>query len=220
MTYMVAPSILACDFGRLAEEVSAVTDAGADWIHVDLMDGSFVPNISIGPAITAAVRRATELPVDVHLMIDEPDRYVEDFAKAGASLITVHAEATNRLYRTVKRIAELGVRPGVALSPASPLALVEDVLDEVDMVLLMTVEPGFGGQKFIPGVLRKVRRLRSMLDERGLTMHVEVDGGVDRHTARDVAEAGADVLVAGTAVFGAEDYAEAVEAIRRAAKGA
>ena len=220
MRYLVAPSILACDFGRLAEDVAAVSKAGADWIHVDVMDGSFVPNISIGPAVTRAVSEATELPLDVHLMIDEPDRYLEDFAAAGAGLITVHAEATNRLYRTVKRIAELGVRPGVALSPASPLALVEDVLDEVDMVLLMTVEPGFGGQKFIPGVLRKVRRLRTMLEERGLTMHVEVDGGVDRNTAGDVAEAGADVLVAGTAVFGAEDYAEAIEAIRRAAKGA
>ncbi len=220
MTCLVAPSVLACDFGRLAEEVASVSAAGADWIHVDVMDGSFVPNISIGPAVTAVVRKATALPLDVHLMVEEPDRYIEDFARAGATLLTVHAEATRRLYRTVRRIAELGLRPGVALSPASPLALVEEVLDVVDMVLLMTVEPGFGGQRFIASMTRKVAQLRSAVEGRGLSVLIEVDGGVDRETAPAVARAGADVLVAGTAVFGAGDYAAAIRAIREAAKGA
>lgn len=219
MAILVAPPILSSDFGRLAAEVSAVEAAGADWIHVDVMDGAFVPNISIGPAVVAAVRRSTGLPLDVHLMVEEPDRHLEAFARAGATLISVHAEATRRLYRTVRRIAELGARPAVALSPASPLELVVEVLHEVDMVLLMTVEPGFGGQKLLPSVLHKVARLRSIVEERALTTHIEVDGGVDRHTAADVARAGADVLVAGTAVFGASDYAEAIEAIRRAGEG-
>jgi ribulose-phosphate 3-epimerase len=214
MKTLVAPSILACDFGRLAEEVRRVSDAGADWIHVDVMDGAFVPNISVGPVVVSAVRRATELPLDVHLMIDEPDRLIDDFVRAGADLVSVHAEATNRLLRTLRHIREAGARPGVALSPASPLELVTEVLGEVDLVLLMTVEPGFGGQALLPAVLDKVARLRTMITARGLDLHVEVDGGVDPTTAPLATAAGADVLVAGTAVFGAADYDEAVAAIR------
>ena len=214
---LVAPSILACDFGWLAREITRVEAAGADWIHVDVMDGNFVPNITIGPAVVAAARAATALPIDVHLMIETPDHYLEDFARAGASLLSVHAEATTRLYRTVQRIRELGVSPAVALNPGSPLELVMEVLGEVDMVLLMTVEPGFGGQRFIPSVLGKVKRLRDVLDARGLTPRVEVDGGIDRTTAGTVAAAGADVLVAGTAVFGAPDCTEAIAALRGAA---
>lgn len=219
MTTIIAPSILACDFGRIAAEVSQVAAAGADWIHVDVMDGVFVPNITIGPVVVAAVRHATELPLDVHLMIDEPDRFVADFARAGADLITVHAEATNRLLRTLQHIREAGAKPAVALSPASPLELVMEVLGEVDMVLLMTVEPGFGGQKFLPSVLDKLSRLRGLIEARGLDLHLEVDGGVDPVTAPLAVAAGASVLVAGSAVFGAADYAEAISAIRGGAEG-
>ncbi len=189
--------------------------AGADWVHVDVMDGRFVPNITIGPPVVAAVKRATDLPLDVHLMIEEPDRYVDDFASAGASLIAIHAEATNRLYRTLVHIRSLGVSPAVALSPASPLELVTEVLHEVDMVVLMTVEPGFGGQRLLPSVLRKVTKLRETLAERGLgSVKIEVDGGVDAQTAPEAVRAGADVLVAGTAVFGAERYDKAIDALR------
>jgi len=214
MQPLIAPSILSADFGRLAEDIGLVDEAGADWIHVDVMDGAFVPNITIGPLVVAAARRATELPLDVHLMIEEPDRYLEDFAGAGANILTVHAEATNRLMRTLQRIRELGVRPAVALSPASPLELVMEVLGEVDMVLLMTVEPGFGGQKFLPSVMSKVSRLRKHVEDRGLELHIQVDGGIDPETAPTATAAGADVLVAGTAVFGATDYARAIRAIK------
>lgn len=214
---LIAPSILACDFGSLSREVQKVAAAGADWIHIDVMDGQFVPNITIGPDVVAAVRRATELPLDVHLMIDSPDRFLEDFIKAGATYLTIHAEATTRLYWTVRRIRELGARPAVVINPGSPLELVMEVLDEVDMVLLMTVEPGFGGQKFLPSIMEKVKRLRGIIDERGRSIHVEVDGGIDRTTASEATRAGADVLVAGTAIFKAADYAEAIVAIRQAA---
>ncbi len=214
MKTLIAPSILACDFGHLARELALAEAAGADWIHVDVMDGAFVPNITIGPAVVAAARRATELPLDVHLMIEEPDRYLADFARAGAGLLAVHAEATNRLMRTVQRIRELGPRPAVALSPGSPLELVTEVLGEVDMVLLMTVEPGFGGQKLIPSVLDKVSRLRRLVEARGLSLYIQVDGGIDPETAPAARAAGADVLVAGTAVFGRDDYAKAISALR------
>jgi ribulose-phosphate 3-epimerase len=219
MTPLIAPSILSCDFGRLAEEVSDVSAAGADWIHVDVMDGAFVPNITIGPAVVAAARRATDLPLDVHLMIEEPDRYLEEFAKAGATWLTVHTEATRRLMRTLQRIRQLGVHPAVALSPASPLELVVEVIHEVEMVLLMTVEPGFGGQKFMPSVMGKVARLRRLADERGLDLHIQVDGGIDPGSAPVAIKAGADVLVAGTAVFGTESYARAISALRGGREG-
>jgi len=211
---LVAPSILSADFGRLAEEVRAVEAAGADLIHVDVMDGRFVPNITLGPVVVKAVRRATALPLDVHLMIVEPEKYIESFAEAGASGLTVHAEACPHLHRVLQQIRHAGVRPAVVLNPASPLVLIEEVLDQVDRVLLMSVNPGFGGQQFIPSTVDKVRRLRQMLDARGLKVEIEVDGGINAETARAVVDAGANVLVAGNAVFGAKDYAQAIHALR------
>ncbi len=210
MPIRIAPSILSADFGRLAEEVRAVEAAGADWIHVDVMDGRFVPNITIGPLVVEAVRKCTRLPVDVHLMIVEPERYVEAFAKAGADLVTVHAEASPHLHRTLQAIRAAGARPGVVLNPATPLDAIEYVLGDVALVLLMSVNPGFGGQSYIPAVTEKVRRLRRMADERGLELDIEVDGGIKASTVGAVAEAGANVFVAGTAVFGAPDYRAAI----------
>lgn len=218
MPIRIAPSILSADFGRLADEVRAVEAAGADWIHVDVMDGRFVPNITIGPLVVEAVRKVTRLPVDAHLMIVEPERYVEAFAKAGADLISVHAEVSPHLHRTIQAIRAAGARPSVALNPSTPLDCLEYVLGDVDMVLLMTVNPGFGGQSFIPAVTEKVRRLRRMADERGQELEIEVDGGVKAGTVGAVAKAGANVLVAGTAVFGARDYRGAVHDLRDAAE--
>jgi len=218
MPIRIAPSILSADFGRLADEVRAVEAAGADWIHVDVMDGRFVPNITIGPLVVEAVRKVTRLPVDAHLMIVEPERYVEAFAKAGADLISVHAEVSPHLHRTIQAIRAAGARPSVALNPSTPLDCLEYVLGDVDMVLLMTVNPGFGGQSFIPAVTEKVRRLRRMADERGQELEIEVDGGVKAGTVGAVAKAGANVLVAGTAVFGARDYRGAVNDLRDAAE--
>ncbi|MGA9523227.1 MAG: ribulose-phosphate 3-epimerase [Myxococcaceae bacterium] len=211
---LIAPSILSCDFGRLAEEVKAVEAAGADWIHVDVMDGRFVPNITLGPVIVEAVRRATKLPVDVHLMIVEPEKYIEAFAKAGADVLTVHVEASPHLHRTLQQIRQAGAKPSVVLNPGTPVSSIEEVLGDVDMVLVMSVNPGFGGQKFIPGAVDKIRRLRKLIDERGLKVDIEVDGGINATTAREVVAAGANVLVAGNAVYGAKDYAEAIRAIR------
>jgi len=216
----IAPSILSADFGRLAEEVKAVEAAGADWIHVDVMDGRFVPNITIGPLVVEAVRKATALPIDAHLMIVEPERYVEAFARAGADLIAVHAEASPHLHRTLQAIRAAGARPAVALNPATDLSAVEWVLGDCDMVLLMSVNPGFGGQKFIPAVTEKVRRLRAMADARGQALEIEVDGGVKGDTIGAVAAAGANVLVAGTAVFGAGDYRAAISGLRAGAEQA
>jgi len=216
----IAPSILSADFGRLAEEVKAVEAAGADWIHVDVMDGRFVPNITIGPLVVEAVRKATALPIDAHLMIVEPERYVEAFARAGADLIAVHAEASPHLHRTLQAIRAAGARPAVALNPATDLSAVEWVLGDCDMVLLMSVNPGFGGQKFIPAVTEKVRRLRAMADARGQALEIEVDGGVKGDTIGAVAAAGANVLVAGTAVFGAGDYRAAISRLRAGAEQA
>lgn len=214
MQTLIAPSLLSCDFGHLAQEIHDVAEAGADWIHVDVMDGRFVPNITIGPLIVEAARRATSLPLDVHLMIVEPERYVDDFAQAGADLIVVHAEATTHLHRTLQRIRVLGKKAGVAFNPATPIAVLEHIADLVDMVLVMSVNPGFGGQSFIPAALSKVRQAREIEKLSGASFHVQVDGGVSPSTAGAVKRAGADVLVAGSAVFCTQNYAEAIEAIR------
>jgi len=216
----VAPSILSADFGRLAEEVRAAESAGADLVHVDVMDGRFVPNITVGPLIVEAVRRATKLPIDVHLMIVEPERYVEAFAGAGAERVTVHAEVSPHLHRTLQAIRAAGARPSVALNPATPLSAVEYVLGDCEMVLVMTVNPGFGGQRYIDACTEKVRRLRALADARHPTLEIEVDGGVKPDTVGAVAAAGANVLVAGTAVFGAPDYAAAIRALRERAEAA
>jgi ribulose-phosphate 3-epimerase len=214
-TVKVAPSILSADFARLGEEIKAVEAAGADLIHVDVMDGHFVPNITIGPLVVAAARKATKLPLDVHLMIENPELSLSDFAKAGADYLTVHAEAATHLHRLIQSIREhKNVKAGVSLNPATPLQTLDDILGDIDMVLIMSVNPGFGGQAFIPSALDKIRRLRKMIDDRKLTVDIEVDGGVKPENAREIAAAGADILVAGSAVFGAKDYAAAVKGIR------
>jgi ribulose-phosphate 3-epimerase len=220
MMIKIAPSILSVDFGRLAEEVRAVDAAGADYIHVDVMDGRFVPNITIGPVVVAAVRKATKLPLDVHLMIEDPDRYVEDFAKAGADIIGVHVEACRHLHRVVQQIRSLGKKASVTLNPHSPIDTVEYVLENIDQVLIMSVNPGFGGQSFIPNVLPKIRALREEIDARGLSVDIEVDGGIKADNAATVAGAGANVLVAGSAVFGHSDYKSIIAAIRQKAEAA
>ncbi len=214
---VIAPSILACDFGKLFDEVQAVTDAGADWIHVDVMDGHFVPNITIGPRIVEAVRDATQLPLDVHLMIEQPERYIDSFAKAGATTLGVHAEACPDLHRVVAQIRQAGARASVSINPGTPASAVEAVLGDVDQVLVMTVHPGFGGQQFITGTLPKIEALRDWIRDRGLAVTLEVDGGITEDTIAGVARAGANVFVAGTAIFGAPNYREAIAALRRAA---
>lgn len=215
-TVKVAPSILSADFGRLADEVKAIERAGADYVHVDVMDGRFVPNLTIGPVVIEAVKRATSLPLDVHLMIVEPEKYLADFAKAGAAIITVHQETCPHLHRTLQQIRAVGAKPSVVLNPSTPLSAIEEILPEVEQVLLMSVNPGFGGQAFIEATVDKVKRLRAMLDERGLErVDIEVDGGINPDTARRVVAAGATVLVAGNAVFKANDYAAAITALRR-----
>ncbi|WP_437674991.1 ribulose-phosphate 3-epimerase [Sorangium sp. So ce131] len=224
---IVAPSILSADFGRLAEDVRAVEAAGADWVHVDVMDGRFVPNITIGPLIVRAVRAATRLPLDVHLMIVEPERYVDEFAAAGADRISVHVEASPHLHRTLQQVRDAGARPGVVLNPHTSEESIRHVLPDLDLILVMSVNPGFGGQKFIPGAIPKLQSLRRMIDEAGLDTVLEVDGGIAPSTSGQVVAAGARALVAGSAVFGAvapgetlsfdarvARYAEAIRALR------
>ncbi|WP_156256769.1 ribulose-phosphate 3-epimerase [Sandarakinorhabdus oryzae] len=212
----IAPSILSADFARLGEEVRAISAAGADWIHVDVMDGHFVPNITIGPAVVKALRPHSDLPFDVHLMISPVDLYLEAFAEAGADILTVHPEAGPHLHRTIQRIKALGKKAGVSLNPASPVELVEEVLGDIDLILVMSVNPGFGGQSFITSQLKKIERLRRMIDDSGRAIHLEVDGGVDANNAATVVAAGADVLVAGTASFksGTAHYAANIAALK------
>jgi len=213
----IAPSILSADFGRLADEVRAAEAAGADWIHVDVMDGRFVPNITIGPPVVEAVRKVTKLPIDVHLMIVEPEKYVETFARAGADVVSVHQEVSPHLHRTLQAIRAAGAKPAVALNPSTPAESVEYVLPDCDMVLVMTVNPGFGGQKYIPACTEKIRRLRALADRLQPSLEIQVDGGVKADTAGGIAAAGANVLVAGSAVYGAKDYRLAISGIRDAA---
>ena len=213
----ISPSILSCDFGRLADEIKAVEAGGADWIHIDVMDGHFVPNITIGPVITEGARNAAEVPLDVHLMIEAPERYLEVFTKAGADILTVHQEACKNLAPTIARIRELGVLAGVAVNPDTPLEDVQHVLKDVDLLLVMSVHPGFGGQAYIPSSTSKVRRARQMLDGLGSDAELEVDGGIDEGNAAEVAGAGATVLVAGSAIYGhPQGPVDGVRAIRRA----
>jgi ribulose-phosphate 3-epimerase len=210
----IAPSILSADFSRLGEEIKDVERGGADYIHVDVMDGHFVPNITIGPLIVEAIRPVTKLPLDVHLMIEHPDQYIEAFAKAGADYLTVHVEACKHLHRTIAHIKSFGVKAGVVLNPATPVEMIQHIIEDVDMVLFMTVNPGFGGQKFIPSVLPKIKQLKDMAVSKNLPLEIEVDGGVNEETAKQCIEAGATVLVAGSAVFNQQDRAKAIAAIR------
>ena len=211
----IAPSILSADFSKLGEEIKDVERGGADYIHVDVMDGHFVPNITIGPLIVDSIRPITKLPLDVHLMIENPDQYIEDFAKAGADYITVHVEACRHLHRTIQLIKSLGVKAGVVLNPATPVQLIEPIIEDLDMVLLMSVNPGFGGQKFISSVLSKIKQVKEMSEQKGLNLEIEVDGGVNEEIALLCVEAGATVLVAGSAVFNQSDRRDAIRRLKR-----
>ena len=219
MKKLIAPSILSADFSRLKEELASVEAAGADYIHVDVMDGHFVPNITIGPFIVEAIKRSTKIPLDVHLMIERPEDHIKSFRSAGADMITVHAEATVHLHGLVQSVKELGAKAGVSINPGTPIEAIEEVLDCVDLVLVMSVNPGFGGQRFIPASIGKIKRLRKMLDERGLKAILEVDGGIKVSNIKEVSKAGADMFVAGSAVFGSGDYKKTIEAMRKEMQG-
>jgi len=210
----IAPSILSADFVRLKEEIQAVEAAGADYLHIDVMDGHFVPNITIGPPVVEAVRKVTRLPLDVHLMIENPDQYIPEFAKAGANILSVHQETCPHLNRTINLIKEYGLIPAVVLNPSTPISTLEDILEEVGMVLIMSVNPGFGGQKFIPGTIKKIRNLKGMITERGLNIDIEIDGGVTPKNVGQVCNAGADVVVAGSAIFHTPDYRKTMALFR------
>ena len=210
----IAPSILSADFSRLGEEIAAIDSAGADYIHIDVMDGHFVPNITIGPLVVDAVRKVTNKPLDVHLMIENPDLYIPDFAKAGADIIVVHEEAVDHLHRTIQLIKSLGKKAGVSINPGTPINTLEAILDDLDLVLVMTVNPGFGGQSFIDSCLPKIKGLREMITARGLSVELEVDGGVKLDNIAKIAQAGADVFVAGSAVFSTDDYSETIADLR------
>ena len=214
---VIAPSILSADFSRLAEQIRLAEEGGADWLHLDIMDGHFVPNISFGPMIVRTVRAVSALPLDTHLMITNPDRYLKDFHAAGAGRLTVHVETCPHLHRTVEAIKELGMSAGVTLNPSTPAALLREIVPYVDLVLVMTVNPGFGGQKFIRSMLRKVREVRGMISELNPTAYLEVDGGVDESTIRDLVKAGADAFVAGHSIFSKKNIPATVRSLRRAA---
>jgi len=210
----IAPSILSADFTKLGEEIKAIEKAGADYIHIDVMDGHFVPNITVGPMIVKAARKVTNLPLDVHLMIVNPERYIDDFVRAGSDLITVHVETATHLHRLLGVIRDTGIKAGAALNPATPLSSIEHVLNNLDMVVLMTVNPGFGGQSFISEVLPKIEELKKMIDQKGMEVNIEVDGGINIENIAQVARAGANVFVAGNAIFGSQDYAETIALMR------
>jgi ribulose-phosphate 3-epimerase len=211
----IAPSILSADFSRLGDEVGAVEKAGADVIHVDVMDGHFVPNITIGPLVVQGLKKLTSIPLDVHLMIENPERYIEAFAQAGSDWLTLHAEVCPHLKRVIKKIRQLNVRPGIVLKPATPLKALYPVLDEIDLVLIMSVNPGFGGQSFIPSALKKIERLRRMIDQNQYPLEIEVDGGIKVENIREVSRAGGDIFVVGTGIFKTKDYQETIRKLRQ-----